>query len=445
MSPPPPPSIDAALPSPSASARGTHAFGLNALASPSLRRLFGFLGPGYLVAIGYMDPGNWATDLAGGSAYGYSLLWIVLLSSGMAMVLQMLAAKLGIVSGLDLAQACRAQGSRTSVIAQWLLCEAAICACDLAEVIGTAIALKLLFGIPVAWGVALTVLDVLLLLWLHHRGFKTLESVCIAALVVVALCFGASLALAQPQWRDVFAGFLPTTRTFTDPDMLYIAIAIIGATVMPHNLYLHSSMVQGRHQNLDAGGKKRAIKLAAIDVVVALGIAFLINAAILVTASAVFHSNGHKDIADLEQAYVLIGPITGSAIAAIVFGVALLASGVSSAMTATMAGQIVMEGYVRMKMPLWKRRLLTRGLAIVPALFIAVGFGDSALAKLLVFSQVVLSIQLPFAMVPLLRFTANRKIMGEFSNHRAVAVIAWTIAAAIIVMNAMLFWKALSL
>lgn len=336
------------------------------------RRLLAFLGPGYLVAVGYMDPGNWATDLAAGSGYGYALLWIVLMSSLIAMLLQTLAARLGVVSGMDLAQACRQHSGKRSALAQWLLCELAICATDLAEVIGTAIALNLLFGIPLTWGVAATVLDVLLILALQQRGYRQLEAVVIALLAVVFLCFAINLVLVQPQWGEVARGFVPSTRVLTDTNMLYIAIGIVGATVMPHNLYLHSSM---------------------------------------------------------------LGPLTGTAIASVLFGIALLASGQSSAVTATLAGQIVMEGFVKLRLPAWARRLLTRGIAVVPAMFVALAYGEAGIGQLLVLSQVILSLQLPFAVVPLIWLTSRRSVMGGHVNKPWVTVLAVIAVTLIIGMN----------
>ncbi|WP_432259382.1 Nramp family divalent metal transporter [Cupriavidus sp. TMH.W2] len=405
------------------------------------QRLPAFLGPGYLVAVGYMDPGNWATDLAGGSAYGYALLWVVLMSSLMAMLLQVLAARLGMVAGMDLAQASRRYGGPRSVVAQWLLCELAICAADLAEVIGTAIALKLLFGVPLAWGVALTVLDVLLILWMQRWGFRRLEAVVISLLGVVLACFVINLVLAQPQWRDVLVGFNPDLRKLGDPGRLYIAIGIVGATVMPHNLYLHSSTVQTRR--ICAGGLRAALTCSTIDVVVALSLAFVINAAILVTAAATFHGSGHRDVVDLQQAYQLLGPITGSAVASVLFGLALLASGQSSALTATLAGQIVMEGFVRLRLAPWARRLLTRGLAIVPALCVMLFYGERGIAQLLLLSQVVLSLQLPFAVVPLIRFTSRRDVMGAYANPRGVAILAIVVVAVIVALNVAMISMAL--
>ncbi|MDB5726903.1 MAG: divalent metal cation transporter [Noviherbaspirillum sp.] len=399
------------------------------------RRLLGFLGPGYLVAVGYMDPGNWATGLAAGSAFGYSLLWIVMLSNLMAMVLQTLAARLGIVTGLDLAQACRFTSSRPSCLAQWLLCEIAICATDLAEVIGTAIALNLLFGIPLVWGVSLTILDVLVVLWLQQRGFRYLEAVVIALLAVVVACFLINLALAQPQWAQVAAGLIPSHQAITDPKALYFAIGIIGATVMPHNLYLHSATVQTRRFDLTDAGKSNALRYATIDVVTALVIAFMVNAAIVITAAAVFHQNGHREVVEIQQAYHLLTPLMGTGIASLLFGLALLASGQSSTLTATLAGQIIMEGYLQLRLPVWARRLLTRMLAIVPALFVTAAYGESGIAKLLIFSQVVLSLQLPFAVIPLVRYTSDRTKMGKFVSPVWLTRLAWLVALIIIALN----------
>lgn len=399
------------------------------------RRLLAFLGPGYLVAVGYMDPGNWATDLAAGSGYGYSLLWIVLMSSLIAMLLQTLAARLGVVSGMDLAQACRRHSGRKSALAQWLLCEIAICATDLAEVIGTAIALNLLFGIPLTWGVAATVLDVLLILALQQRGYRQLEAVVISLFAVVFTCFAINLVLVQPHWPSVMQGFVPGPRIMTDVNMLYIAIGIIGATVMPHNLYLHSSMVGP--QRISSGNESKATTMAyyTIDIMVALVIAFFINAAILVTAGAVFHTGGMHEVNDLRAAYHLLGPLTGTTVASVLFGVALLASGQSSAVTATLAGQIVMEGFVQLRLPPWARRLVTRGIAIIPAMFVAVAYGDSGIGSLLVLSQVILSLQLPFAVVPLIWLTSRRSVMGEYANRPLVIVLASIAVTLIIAMN----------
>ena len=408
------------------------------------RRLFSFLGPGYLVAVGYMDPGNWATDLAGGSAYGYSLMWILALSSGMAMLLQVLAARLGIVAQADLAQLCRRHSSPRSSAVQWILCEVAICACDLAEVIGSAIALNMLFAIPLSYGVVLTVFDVFAILWLEKRGFRYLEAFIISLLGIVCICFGINLLLAQPQWFAVAAGLLPSRAVLADPNMLYLAIGIIGATVMPHNLYLHSSTVQTRRIQPGDEAKRSAIRFATIDIVLALCLAALVNAAILITAAAVFHTAGHTEVAELQDAYRLLGPLTGQMLAGVLFSVALLAAGLSSSVTATLAGQIVMEGFVELKFSPSTRRLITRAIAIVPAFFVTLRFGEGGIAKLLILSQVILSLQLPFATLPLIRFTASKKIMGRFASSPLLTGLA---VAAMIVMaglNVLLIWKTFS-
>jgi manganese transport protein len=407
------------------------------------RRLRCLLGPGYLVAVGYMDPGNWATDLAGGSAYGYALLWILAVSSAMAVLLQVLAARLGIVAQADLAQLCRRHASPHSAALQWLLCEVAICACDLAEVIGSTIALNMLFAIPLSYGVVLTVFDVLAILWLEKRGFRYLEAFVISLLAVVCFCFGVNLLLAQPEWHAMAAGFLPTRQTVTDPKMLYLAIGIIGATVMPHNLYLHSSTVQTRRVPAGDAAKRAAIGYATVDIVVALCLAALVNAAILITAAAVFHTAGRTDVAELHDAYRLLSPLTGQALAGVLFAVALLAAGLSSSVTATLAGQIVMEGFVRLKVSPSIRRLITRGIAIVPAWFVTLHFGDSGIAKLLILSQVILSLQLPFAMLPLIRFSASKKIMGPFASSPALTCVALLTMALMVGLNGILVWKAL--
>jgi manganese transport protein len=407
-------------------------------AGPWWRRIAAYLGPGYLVAVGYMDPGNWATDLAGGAAYGYALLWIVGVSSLMAMLLQVLAARLGIAAQADLAQLCRRHASRPSALAQWLLCELAICACDLAEVIGTAIALNMLFGTPLAAGVLLTVLDVLLILWLQKFGFRYLEAFVMALMGIVLLCFGINLVLARPDWGAVAAGFVPSARTVTDPGMLYLAIGIVGATVMPHNLYLHSSTVQTRRFPTSQAGKRSAIRFATADVVAALLVALAVNAAILVTSAAVFHAGGHAGVAELQDAQRLLGPLTGTALAGTLFAVALLAAGQSSSVTATLAGQVVMEGFVQVRIPPWARRLLTRSVAVVPAFAVTLVYGDAGIGRLLLFSQVVLSLQLPFAMWPLIRFTSDPAIMHGFASPR------WMALAAIVVLNVVLVWRALA-
>jgi manganese transport protein len=399
------------------------------------RKLGSFAGPGYLVAVGYMDPGNWATDLAGGSAFGYTLLSVILLSNIMAMVLQSLAAKLGIVTGQDLAQACRDHYSPPVRIGLWILCELAIVACDLAEVIGTAIALQLLFGMPLVWGVCLTALDVLLILLLQQHGFRKLEAFIVSLLIIIAGCFAVELALAQPSLAAIAGGLMPTTEIVTNPMMLYIAIGIVGATVMPHNLYLHSSIVQTRSFERSDTGKREAVRFATIDSTVALALAFFINASILILAASTFHSQGRTEVAEIQQAYELLTPMLGAGAASTLFAIALLASGQSSTVTATLAGQIVMEGFVNLRLPGWARRLVTRLLAIVPAVIVASHYGIEGTAKLLVLSQVILSLQLPFAVVPLVRFTSDKTKMGRFANPMWLKIAAWIISLTIIGLN----------
>jgi NRAMP (natural resistance-associated macrophage protein)-like metal ion transporter len=399
------------------------------------RKMGAFAGPGYLVAVGYMDPGNWATDLAGGSAFGYTLLSVILLANVMAMVLQALAARLGIVTGLDLAQACRAHYSPPVRFGLWILCELAIVACDLAEVIGTAIALQLLFGIPLVAGVILTALDVLLILFLQQRGFRKLEAFIVALLIIIAGCFAVELALSQPSLAGIAAGLVPRAEIITNPAMLYIAIGILGATVMPHNLYLHSSIVQTRDFERSEAGKREAIRYATIDSSVALGLALFINASILILAAATFHQAGRSDVAEIQDAYHLLAPMLGVGVASTLFAIALLASGQNSTVTATLAGQIVMEGFLNIRLPPWLRRLVTRVLAIVPAVMVAAYYGESGTAKLLVLSQVVLSLQLPFAVVPLVQFTSDGAKMGRFVNPRWLKYAAWGISAVIIGLN----------
>jgi NRAMP (natural resistance-associated macrophage protein)-like metal ion transporter len=404
------------------------------------KKLGAFAGPGYLVAVGYMDPGNWATDLAGGSAFGYTLLSVVLLSNMMAMLLQALSAKLGIVTGLDLAQACRAAYSRPVRLVLWLMCELAIIACDLAEVIGTAIALQLLFGIPLVRGVALTALDVMLILVLQKRGFRQLEAFIVALLVIISACFAIELALSHPQLTAIGAGLIPSAQIMTNPAMLYVAIGIIGATVMPHNLYLHSSIVQTRQYDRTEPGKREAIKFATIDSTVALSLALFVNAAILVLAASAFHNHGHTEVAGIEQAFGLLSPMLGVGVASVLFAVALLAAGLNSSVTATLAGQIVMEGFINLQLPDWMRRLITRSLAIIPAGLVAGFYGASGTTHLLILSQVVLSLQLPFAVVPLVRFTNDKAKMGEFANGPLLKCGAWGISAIIVALNLKLLW-----
>ncbi|WP_294198768.1 Nramp family divalent metal transporter [uncultured Sphingomonas sp.] len=404
------------------------------------RKLLAFVGPGWLVAVGYMDPGNWATDIAGGSAFGYTLLSVVLLSNLMAIVLQSLSARLGVGAGLDLAQACRRHSSRPVAWLLWALAEVAIVACDLAEVLGTAIALKLLFGMPLLYGVLVTALDVFLILALQRYGFRRLEAFIAALLIVIAVCFAVELFWARPDWGAAAAGLVPSTQIVANPAMLYIAIGILGATVMPHNLYLHSSIVQTRAYGSDERDRHEALKLATIDSTVALGLAFFINAAILMLAAATFHSAGRFEVAEIEDAHRLLAPMLGVGAASVLFAVALLASGQNSTVTGTLAGQIVMEGFLDIRLAPWLRRLVTRALAIVPAVAVVASAGDRGATDLLVLSQVVLSLQLPFAVIPLVLYTSNRALMGTFAAPRWLAVLAWGIAAVIVVLNGYLLW-----
>jgi len=404
------------------------------------RRLLSFIGPGYLVAVGYMDPGNWATDLAGGSAFGYTLLSVILISNLMAILLQSLSARLGIATGRDLAQACRAHYPPAVNLALWALCELAIIACDLAEVIGTAIALQLLFGIPLALGAAVTALDVMLILLLQQRGFRWLEALIISLISVIAVCFAIEIALAQPDWGGVARGFLPSAEIISNPAMLYIAIGILGATVMPHNLYLHSSIVQTRRWEPTLAGRREALRFATIDSTIALSFALFVNAAILILAAAAFHQTGQTEVAEIQDAYRLLAPTLGVAAASTLFALALLASGQNSTITATLAGQIVMEGFLRLRLAPWLRRIVTRLIAVVPVVIVAWLYGESGTAQMLILSQVVLSLQLPFAVVPLVRFTTDRTLMGELAAPRWIAVLAWSVATVIIGLNAKLLF-----
>ena len=404
------------------------------------RKLAAFSGPGYLVAVGYMDPGNWATDIAGGSAFGYGLLSVVLGASIMAMLLQALSAKLGIVAGLDLAQACRQHYGPRARAGLWIMCEIAIIACDLAEVIGTAIALKLLFGLPLVVGVCVTALDVFVVLALQKYGFRKLEAFIITLLGLIAGCFAFELVLAQPAWMEVAKGLAPHADVLTHPGKLYLAIGILGATVMPHNLYLHSSIVQTRAITPSEAGRREAVRMATIDSSIALTFAFFINAAILILAAATFHAAGQTSVSDISQAHRLLSPMLGAGAASIVFAVALFASGQNSTVTGTLAGQIVMEGFVDLKMPAWARRVVTRTLAVVPAAFVAATYGDGGETKLLVFSQVVLSLQLPFAVIPLVLFTSDPKLMGSFANRGSMKAAAWIVAGVVTGLNLWLLW-----
>ncbi len=405
------------------------------------RKLLAFAGPGYLVAVGYMDPGNWATDLAGGSRFGYTLLSVILMSNLMAVLLQGLASKLGIVTGRDLAQACRDHYTPSVAFALWVLCEIAIAACDLAEVIGTAIALNLLFGISLPVGIAITAVDVLIVLYLQNKGFRMLEALVIALIAVVGGCFLFELFISRPDLGAVARGFVPTTQIFTNPEMLYIAIGILGATVMPHNLYLHSSIVQTRKYEETAEGKREAVRFAFIDSTIALSFALFINAAILIVAAATFHTTGNTDVAEIQDAHKLLTPLLGVGGASAVFALALLASGQNSTLTGTLAGQIVMEGFLNLRIRPWLRRLITRAIAIVPAAIVAVLYGESGTAKLLIFSQVILSLQLSFAVFPLVRFTSDREKMGEFVNSMGLRMAAYVVAGIIATLNIWLLFQ----
>ena len=399
------------------------------------RKMLAFAGPGYLVAVGYMDPGNWATDLAAGSQFNYTLLSVVLISNLMAIVLQGLSSKLGIVTGRDLAQACRDHYSPPVAFAQWILCEIAIAACDLAEVIGTAIALNLLFGIPMPWGIAITALDVFLILYLQNKGFRLVEALVVALIGTVGLCFLFEIIISSPEWGAVLRGFVPQTSIVTDRTQLYIAIGILGATVMPHNLYLHSSIVQTRAYAETPEGKRTAVRYAFVDSTIALSFALFINAAILIVAAATFFRSGRGDVAEIQQAYELLTPLLGVTGAGTVFALALLASGQNATLTGTLAGQIVMEGFLNIRLRPWLRRLITRAIAIVPAALVAIFFGDSGTAKLLILSQVILSLQLSFAVFPLVRFTSDRVKMGEIVNTTWLKVLAYLVAFVIAALN----------
>ena len=399
------------------------------------RKLFAFAGPGYLVAVGYMDPGNWATDLAGGARYGYTLLSVIMLSNLMAILLQALAARLGIASGRDLAQACRDSYSRPVTIVLWVLCEIAIAACDLAEVIGAAIALNLLFHVPLTWGVTLTALDVLIVLFLQHRGFRYVEALVVGLILAIAGSFAIEMWLSRPDLAAVGAGFVPRAGILRDSQMLYIAIGILGATVMPHNLYLHSSIVQTRKYADTTPSKAEAIRYSTIDSSVALMSALFINAAILVMAAAVFHGTGHQDVADIGDAYELLSPLLGTTMASVLFAVALLCSGQNATLTGTLAGQIVMEGFINIRLRPWLRRLITRLIAIVPAIIVVAMYGERGTGPLIILSQVVLSLQLPFAIVPLVMMTADKQKMGALVAPRWMTTLAGVIAVAIIALN----------
>jgi manganese transport protein len=404
------------------------------------RKLLAFSGPGFLIAVGYMDPGNWATDLGGGAQFGYTLLCVIMLSNLMAILLQHLCIKLGIATGHDLAQACRAHYSTPTVWFLWILCEIAIAACDLAEVVGSAIALQLLFGIPLVVGCIITAADVIAVLYLQTKGFRYIEALVIILIATIGTCFAAELFWSKPGLAGMFLGFVPSPQILKNQDMLYVSIGIIGATVMPHNLYLHSSIVQTRKYEQNSSGKREAIKFATIDSTVALTFALFINAAILILAAAAFHWSGHRDVAEIQDAYKLLSPLLGVGGASVLFAVALLASGQNSTLTGTLAGQIVMEGFVNIRLRPWLRRLITRLMAIIPAVCVIGYFGESKTTDLLIASQVVLSMQLGFAVWPLMRFTGEKSKMGEFVNPLWIKILGWTTAAIIIVLNAKLLF-----
>jgi manganese transport protein len=399
------------------------------------RKMIAFSGPGFLVAVGYMDPGNWATDLAGGAKFGYALLSIIIISNFMAILLQHLCIKLGVATGRDLAQACRDHYSTVTVWLLWILCEIAISACDLAEVVGSAIALQLLFGIPLAWGCIITAMDVLAVLYLQNKGFRYIEAIVITLIATIATCFAAEILWSKPSFVGIALGFVPGPHIVTNQQMLYVSIGIIGATVMPHNLYLHSSIVQTRRFEQTTEGRREAIKFATIDSTAALMFALFINAAILVLAAAVFHWSGHKEVAEIQDAYKLLSPLLGVGFASGLFAIALLASGQNSTLTGTLAGQVVMEGFLNIRITPWLRRLITRGLAVIPAVVVIGFFGESKTTQLLIASQVVLSMQLGFAVWPLLRFTDEKAKMGEFANKLWLKLLGWTTAMIIIVLN----------
>lgn len=405
------------------------------------KKMFAFIGPGMMVAVGYMDPGNWATDIAGGAKFGYTLLSVILISNFFAILLQHLALKLGIVTGRDLAQACRDAYPRPIALALWVLAEVAIAACDLAEVLGSAIALNLLFGMPLWLGVLLTVLDVLVILYFQNRGFRVLEAIVAGLIFLIIICFGYEIIVANPSFREIAGGLIPQKEIIFNPEMLYIAIGILGATVMPHNLYLHSSIVQTRDYSRNTEGVKSAIKFATIDSTVSLLLAFFVNAFILILAAATFHKNGRHDVADITDAYHLLDPMVGTTLASTLFAVALLASGQNSTLTGTLAGQIVMEGFLNLRLKPWLRRLITRLIAIVPAFFVTLYYGEKGTADLLVLSQVILSLQLSFAVVPLVMFTSSKAKMGQFVNNMGLKISAWVISGIIIGLNAYLLFQ----
>lgn len=405
------------------------------------KKLLAFSGPGAMVAVGYMDPGNWATDIAGGAKFGYTLIFVIFISNLFAMLLQHLSLKLGIVTGRDLAQACRDNYSKSVSFALWILAEIAIAACDLAEVIGSAIALNLLFKIPLIFGVLITSADVLLILFLQHKGFRYIESIVSSLIIIILFCFGYEIIISQPAISEMLSGFIPSPQIISNPGMLYIAIGILGATVMPHNLYLHSSIVQTRKIGNSVEEKREAIKFATIDSNLALFLAFFINAAILILSASVFHKSGYEEVADIGNAYQLLTPLLGATLASTVFAIALLASGQNSTLTGTMAGQIIMEGFLNIRLKPWLRRLITRLIAIIPAFFVTLFAGENGTTQLLILSQVILSLQLSFAVFPLVIFTSDKTKMKNFVNHKWLIITSFTIAIVIFVFNAYLLYE----
>lgn len=408
------------------------------------RKLIAFLGPGLMISVGYMDPGNWATDIAGGAQFGYTLLSVILISNLFAIVLQHLSLKLGIVAERDLAQACKDHFHPVVNFILWVFCEIAIAAMDLAEVLGTAIALNLLFGIPLTWGVAITIIDVFVILLLQAKGFRWLESVVGGLIFIILICFGYQIIISKPGIFPILSGLVPQKEIVSNPSMLYIAIGILGATVMPHNLYLHSSIVQTRNYERTDEGKKEAIKFATIDSTASLLLAFFINAAILIVAAATFHTSGNKDIADIYDAHRMLEPLLGTSFASIAFAVALLASGQNSTLTGTLAGQIVMEGFLNLKLKPWLRRLITRLIAVIPAFFVTLFYGEKGTSELLVLSQVILSMQLSFAVIPLVMFTNDKLKMGRFVNKKWFRILVWIISMIIVILNLYLLFESFS-
>lgn len=404
------------------------------------KKLLAFIGPGLMISVGYMDPGNWATDIAGGAQFGYTLLSVILISNLFAMLLQYLAVKLGIVAERDLAQACKDHFHPAVNFILWIFCEVAIAAMDLAEVLGTAIALNLLFGIPLTWGIIITIIDVFIILMLQAKGFRWLESVVGGLIFIILICFGYQMIVSKPEISPLLNGLIPQKEVITNPSMLYIAIGILGATVMPHNLYLHSSIVQTRNYERTDEGKKEAIKFATIDSTASLMLAFLINGTILIVSAATFHTTGNTGVADIHDAHRMLEPILGTSLASIAFAIALLASGQNSTLTGTLAGQIVMEGFLNLKLRPWLRRLITRLIAVLPAFFVTFWFGEKGISELLVLSQVILSMQLSFAVIPLVMFTNDKLKMGKFVNQFWMKVLVWIVTIIILVLNIYLLY-----